>query len=79
MDEDRVIPLKEVRATKSQPKSRRATIDELEAILKADEDVDIQILPNGKVVTRKGKKTAKVLTFRENLGGEYAMFPQPNT
>jgi hypothetical protein len=54
----------------------RPTIAELEAILQREEEVEIEILPNGEV-RAKGKSTAqelggrKPLTMRENLGGEY--------
>ncbi|MHB1587861.1 MAG: hypothetical protein ACYCRH_08090 [Acidiferrobacteraceae bacterium] len=51
-------------------------IDELEALLNSEEDVPIQILPNGEIrqigrqtVAETGNK--KPLTMRENLGGEY--------
>lgn len=55
----------------------RQTIDQLEAILKNEEEVPIEILPNGEV-RAKGQTSAqelgskKPLTMRENLGGEYA-------
>lgn len=55
----------------------RPTIAELEAILDKEEDVEIEILPNGEV-RAKGQSTAqelggrsKPLTMREDLGGEY--------
>jgi hypothetical protein len=55
----------------------RPTILELEQILQQEEEVPIEILPNGEVRARGttspletgGKKP---VTFRENLGGEYA-------
>lgn len=55
----------------------RPTIAELEAILDKEEDVEIEILPNGEV-RAAGQSTAmerggrKPLTMREDLGGEYA-------
>lgn len=55
----------------------RPTIAELEAILDQEEDVEIEILPNGEVRER-GQSSAeerggrKPLTMREDLGGEYA-------
>lgn len=55
----------------------RPTIAELEAILEREEEVEIDILPNGEVRAR-GQSTAqelggrKPLTMREDLGGEYA-------
>ncbi len=54
----------------------RPTIDELEDILKNEEEVPIEILPNGEV-RAKGSTSLletggkKPLTMRENLGGEY--------
>lgn len=54
----------------------RPTIEQLEAILQSEEQVEIDILPNGEVRER-GKGTEqelggkKPLTMRENLGGEY--------
>ncbi len=52
------------------------SIEELEAILQGDEDVPIQILPNGEIVAsdKGGEKNGQrsPLTYRENLGGEYA-------
>jgi hypothetical protein len=53
----------------------RPTIDQLEAILASEEEVPIEILPNGEV---RAKGTSlqetggkKPLTMREDLGGEY--------
>jgi hypothetical protein len=54
----------------------RPTISELEAILQNEEEVPIEILPNGEV-REKGRTSAqelggrKPLTMREDLGGEY--------
>jgi len=55
----------------------RPTIAQLEAILESEEEVEIEILPNGEVRAR-GQSTiqelggrAKPLTLREDLGGEY--------
>jgi hypothetical protein len=53
---------------------RKMSIAELELILERDEEVAITILPNGEVrMEPHGENTdpLKVLTFRENLGGEY--------
>ncbi len=59
-----------VAAYESPPK--RPTIAELEAILNADDDVAIEILPNGEVRAADGSnRTVKPLTMRDNLGGEY--------
>jgi hypothetical protein len=55
----------------------RPTIAELEAILDREEEVEIEILPNGEV-RAKGHSTAqetggrKPVTMREDLGGEYS-------
>lgn len=54
----------------------KPTIAELEAILQNEEEVPIEILPNGEV-RAKGQTSAqelggrKPLTMREDLGGEY--------
>lgn len=55
----------------------RPTIADLEAILDREEQVEIEILPNGEVraagdstATERGGR--KPLTMRENLGGEYS-------
>jgi len=54
----------------------RPTITQLEQILEKEEEVEIDILPNGEV--RAKNQTSeyelggrKPLTMRENLGGEY--------
>jgi hypothetical protein len=53
----------------------KPTIHELEAILDAEEDTPIEILPNGEIrALGKGSKELggrKPLTMREDLGGEY--------
>lgn len=52
----------------------KPTIAELEKILNSDTEVPLEILPNGEIrsVKRKrGRPSKKVLTMRENLGGEY--------
>jgi hypothetical protein len=54
----------------------KPTIAELEAILQNEEEVPIEILPNGEV-RAKGQTSSqelggrKPLTMREDLGGEY--------
>lgn len=54
----------------------RPTIAELEAILQKEEEVPVEILPNGEV-REKGNTSPqeiggrKPLTMREDLGGEY--------
>lgn len=51
----------------------RPTIEQIERMLNADDDVELEILPNGEIRTADGKPTTrKPLTMRENLGGEYA-------
>jgi hypothetical protein len=54
----------------------RPTISQLEAILENEEQVEIEILPNGEVRAKGGTSTqelggGKPLTMREDLGGEY--------
>ncbi len=56
--------------------ANRPTISELEAILENEEEVAIEILPNGEVRAVGNTSPAelggrKPLTMRENLGGEY--------
>jgi hypothetical protein len=52
--------------------ARRLSIAELEQMLRTDDEVPIEILPNGEIRTRdSGDRKVKVLTYRENLGGEY--------
>jgi hypothetical protein len=54
----------------------QSKIDQLERLLNSEEDVPIQILPNGEI-RQLGQTTSaemgnmKPLTMRENLGGEY--------
>jgi hypothetical protein len=55
----------------------RPNIAELEKILESEEEIEIEILPNGEV-RAKGQTSAhelggrsKPLTMREQLGGEY--------
>ena len=54
---------------------RKPTIDELEKLLEKEEDIPIEILPNGEIralgegsAELQGKKP---ITMREDLGGEY--------
>ena len=54
----------------------KPTIDQLEAILANEEEVPIEILPNGEIRAKGQTSSAelggkKPLTMRENLGGEY--------
>jgi len=55
---------------------RKPTIQELERLLNTEEDIPIQIMPNGEI--RASGQTSssdlggkKPLTMKENLGGEY--------
>ncbi len=56
--------------------SQQSKIDELEKLLNSEEDMPIQILPNGEI-KEIGRATSadignkKPLTMKENLGGEY--------
>ena len=57
--------------------SRKPTIHELEAILDDEEDMPIEILPNGEVRALGGSSGTetnfrKPITMQEDLGGEYA-------
>lgn len=58
-----------------EPTDKRLTIAEIEALLNKenswDDDQTIRILPNGEIQYAT-HETPKVLTLRENLGGEYA-------
>ena len=54
----------------------QSKIDELERLLNSEEDIPIQILPNGEIrqighATSSDLGGKKPLTMRENLGGEY--------
>ena len=54
---------------------RKPTIDELEELLEKEEDVPIEILPNGEIrALGEGSEELqgkKPITMREDLGGEY--------
>lgn len=57
----------------------RPSIAELEAILQREDEVEIEILPNGEVRAKDQTSSAerggrKPLTMREDLGGEYGDF-----
>ncbi|MXZ48215.1 MAG: hypothetical protein F4Z13_03025 [Candidatus Dadabacteria bacterium] len=61
---------------------RKPTIDELEELLEKEEDVPIEILPNGEI-RALGKGSAelqdkKPITMREDLGGEYTTLIKEN-
>ena len=56
--------------------SQKPTIYELEQLLNDEEDVPIEILPNGEIRARNTTSSAelqgkKPITMREDLGGEY--------
>ena len=56
---------------------KRPSIQELEAILNQEEEVPIEILPNGEIRAKGVTSTnetggIKPLTLREDLGGEYS-------
>lgn len=56
--------------------SQQSKIDELERLLNSEEDIPIDILPNGEIRPRGHATSAelgnkKPLTMKENLGGEY--------
>jgi hypothetical protein len=56
--------------------SKPSRVAQLEAILDQDEDVELEILPNGEVRALGGSSSEelgdrKPLTWREDLGGEY--------
>lgn len=49
------------------------TIDELQAILDREEDIPLNIMPNGEIIQGGRKTKLKPLTMKENLGGEYGI------
>ena len=56
--------------------SAQSKIDELERLLNNEEEIPMQILPNGEIrrvgaVTANDLGSKKPLTMKENLGGEY--------
>lgn len=70
---ERPAPVKSTESERLPPvATRRLTIDELQKILKRDDETPIQIMPNGEIRQGDEPTTKKILTFRENLGGEYA-------
>ena len=57
--------------------AKKPTIHELELLLESEEDIPIEILPNGEIRPRGESDDAernwkKPLTMREDLGGEYS-------
>lgn len=71
------VNLDDVAIETGESTENQSTIAKLEALLDKDEDVEIEILPNGEIRS-KGDSTSqerggrKPLTMRESLGGEYA-------
>ncbi|HOX02192.1 MAG TPA: hypothetical protein P5555_07740 [Candidatus Paceibacterota bacterium] len=58
-------------------KTKRPTIAQLEALLDKEQQVEIEILPNGEIHERGAFSLQelggrKPLTMREDLGGEYS-------
>lgn len=64
---------------KKKNKPEKMSIGELEKLLQQEEDETLEILPNGEIrrASKKKGEKAKVLTWRDNLGGEYAKNPNP--
>ena len=63
------------------PMGKRPTISELEKILESEEEVPVEILPNGEIRAQGGSTAEerggrKPLTMREDLGGEYQRRPR---
>jgi hypothetical protein len=57
--------------------AKRPSLSELEAILQREDQVELEVLPNGEVRAKDQTTSAerggrKPLTMREDLGGEYA-------
>lgn len=54
--------------------SEKLSIEELEKLLQKDDEIELELLPNGMIIAKQRGRSAseKVLTMRENLGGEYA-------
>ena len=57
--------------------AKKPTIRELELLLESEEDIPIEILPNGEIRALGESNDAernwkKPLTMREELGGEYS-------
>lgn len=60
----------------------KPSIDELEKLLQKEEEVPVEILPNGEIRARGSTSTTetggkKPITMREDLGGEYAASAPP--
>lgn len=50
---------------------QRMKIEDLERLLNSDEEPELEIKPNGEIVRKRGRRKAKPLTMRQDLGGEY--------
>ena len=53
---------------------KKPTIAELEKLLNAEESKPIRILPDGSIKVGRKRKSEKVITMREDLGGEYGRY-----
>jgi hypothetical protein len=58
--------------------SKKPTIEELEMILDKEEEVEVEILPNGEIREKYSSSSLnlggrKPITMREDLGGEYLL------
>lgn len=49
----------------------KPTVSDLEKLLNSEQDKPIRILPNGSIKVGRKSRREKVITIRENLGGEY--------
>ena len=53
--------------------AKPVTIAELEALLNSEDERSIQIMPDGSIRTKRGRRPKiKPLTLKQNIGGEYA-------
>lgn len=62
----------------------KMSIKQLEEILQHDDEIAIEILPNGEIRAKDSTsedetKPFKPLTYRENLGGEYGVRVESRT
>ena len=54
-------------------KLKKPSIETLQALLKQESEVPLQIMPNGEVYQGGRKTKSKPITLKEDLGGEYAI------
>ena len=55
---------------------KKFSIEKLENLLNRDDEIMLEILPNGEIrQSSEMKNVDKPLTLKENLGGEYALSP----